>query len=126
MPRPATAPLDGLRVLDLSRALAGPYATMTLADLGADVIKIGSPGGGDDTRSWGPPFVTGSSGVQLILELARTADEDLILDVEHSTLGTIRLPGRPLRFSRSAAPAALPPPTLGQHNGVVREHLWEE
>jgi crotonobetainyl-CoA:carnitine CoA-transferase CaiB-like acyl-CoA transferase len=96
----AVTPLDGLRVLDLSRVLAGPYATMLLADLGADVIKVENPGGGDDTRSWGPPFVTGTSGapestyflsvnrgkrsvtvnlkdpagIELILELARTAD----------------------------------------------------
>jgi crotonobetainyl-CoA:carnitine CoA-transferase CaiB-like acyl-CoA transferase len=93
-------PLDGLRVLDLSRALAGPYAAMLLADLGADVIKIENPDGGDESRSWGPPFVTGSvgtsestyflsanrgkrsvradlkdpAGSDLVLELARTAD----------------------------------------------------
>lgn len=53
--------LKGVRVLDMSRILAGPFATMLFGDMGADVIKIESPNGGDDTRAWGPPFMGGES-----------------------------------------------------------------
>lgn len=57
----STGPLGGLRVVDLTRNLAGPYCTMLLADLGADVVKIEQPGAGDDTRSWAPPLWGGVS-----------------------------------------------------------------
>lgn len=54
-------PLDGIRVVDLSRALAGPFCTMLLGDLGAEVVKVEEPGVGDDSRHWGPPFTAGES-----------------------------------------------------------------
>ncbi|MFD0829510.1 CaiB/BaiF CoA transferase family protein [Neobacillus sp. M.A.Huq-85] len=57
--------LDGIKVLDLTRVLAGPYCTMILADLGADVIKVEAPGGSDETRGWGPPFQNGVSAYYL-------------------------------------------------------------
>jgi len=58
-------PLAGLRVLELARILAGPWAGQLLADLGADVVKVERPGEGDDTRHWGPPFITGADGASL-------------------------------------------------------------
>jgi crotonobetainyl-CoA:carnitine CoA-transferase CaiB-like acyl-CoA transferase len=58
-------PLAGVRVADFSRVLAGPYATMLLAELGADVVKVEQPGRGDDTRSWGPPYAGGEAAYYL-------------------------------------------------------------
>jgi crotonobetainyl-CoA:carnitine CoA-transferase CaiB-like acyl-CoA transferase len=60
-----SSPLAGVRVADLSRVLAGPYCTMVLADLGADVVKVERPEGGDETRSWGPPFAGGEAAYYL-------------------------------------------------------------
>jgi crotonobetainyl-CoA:carnitine CoA-transferase CaiB-like acyl-CoA transferase len=63
---PRSGPLRGVRVLDLSRILAGPFATMLLADLGADVIKVEQPGRGDETRRWGPPFTADGTAVYFL------------------------------------------------------------
>ncbi len=103
---PTTAgPLSGMRVLDLTRVLAGPFCTMMLADLGADVVKIEAPGG-DDTRRWGPPWIAGESAYftcvnrnkrDLVLdfrtEAARDAFRKLVVDadvvVENFKVGTM-------------------------------------
>lgn len=58
-------PLEGIRVLDLTRVMAGPYCTMMLGDMGADVVKVEQPGKGDDTRGWGPPFIEGEAAYYL-------------------------------------------------------------
>ncbi|CCM76953.1 CaiB/BaiF CoA transferase family protein [Rhizobium mesoamericanum] len=63
--QPQKPPLSGIRVIELARVLAGPWAGQMLADLGADVIKVENPDGGDDTRHWGPPFVEGADGENL-------------------------------------------------------------
>ncbi len=80
----AQGPLSGVRVLDLSRVLAGPWATQTLADLGAEVIKIERPGAGDDTRHWGPPFTAttdGSKGDAAYFMCANRGKKSVALDI---------------------------------------------
>lgn len=80
-------PLTGMRVLDLSRVLAGPWCTMTLADLGAEVIKVENPAGGDDTRHWGPPYVGGEAAYflcanrnkkSIAIDMSKPQGQDLI------------------------------------------------
>jgi crotonobetainyl-CoA:carnitine CoA-transferase CaiB-like acyl-CoA transferase len=89
-PDASLQPLHGVRVIDLSRVLAGPYCTMVLADLGADVVKVERPEGGDETRSWGPPFAGGEAAYYLsvnrgkrscAIDLSQTEGRDLALEL---------------------------------------------
>jgi crotonobetainyl-CoA:carnitine CoA-transferase CaiB-like acyl-CoA transferase len=77
----STRPLDGVRVVDLSRVLAGPYATMVLADLGAEVIKVERPGDGDETRTWGPPYAGGEAAYFLSVNRSKRS---IAVDLKHA------------------------------------------
>jgi crotonobetainyl-CoA:carnitine CoA-transferase CaiB-like acyl-CoA transferase len=90
--RPA-GPLEGLVVADFSRVLAGPFATMLLGDLGADVIKVEHPGGGDETRAWGPPFAHGHSTYYLAVNRNKRSVA-LDLKDEHGRRAARALAGR--------------------------------
>src|SRR6185436_5764874 len=98
--------LEGLRVLDLTRILAGPFCGQMLGDMGADVVKVEPPGAGDDTRTWGPPFVNGESAYflginrnkrSLTLNMASKAGQEVLQQlirksdvvVENFKLGTL-------------------------------------
>jgi crotonobetainyl-CoA:carnitine CoA-transferase CaiB-like acyl-CoA transferase len=117
-------PLAGVRVLDLTRVLAGPLCTMTLGDLGADVVKVEQPGRGDDTRAWGPPFANGESayllgvnrnkrgitlntrdprGLDILKRLMRGAD----VIVENFKPGTLDAWGVGYDFIKREAPRAI-------------------
>ncbi len=92
------APLDGIKVLELARILAGPWVGQALADLGADVIKVESPGG-DDTRAWGPPFVeadTGDIGDAAYFHCCNRGKRSVVLDfrTEHGREAVARLAAR--------------------------------
>ena len=131
-------PLHGVRVLDLSRVLAGPYCTMFLGDMGAEVVKIEQPGRGDDTRSWGPPFQGGESayflcvnrnkrsvtldlrkpdGIELLRRLALEAD----VLMENFRPGTLAGWG----LSETESPAPEPAPRLRVAFGLRRERAHE-
>jgi len=75
-------PLSGVRVLDLTRILAGPYATMILGDYGADVVKVEHPDGGDDTRSWGPPWVEEAGGASAYFTAVNRNKRSVALDLK--------------------------------------------
>src|SRR5687768_1615645 len=124
LPPPAAAPpialLSAVRILDLTTSIAGPYAAMLLADMGAGVVKIERPGAGDDSRAWGPPFLDGESlwflsvnrnkssvtldysnqaGKRVLDDLVRRADVVIVnlvprvqkkLGVDYATLSAIR------------------------------------
>src|SRR3954451_16912909 len=88
--REPQGPLAGVRVLDASRVLAGPYCGQVLGDLGAEVLKVERPGAGDETRGWGPPFAGGLSAYYLscnrnkrglTLDLSRPEGRDLFQDL---------------------------------------------
>jgi crotonobetainyl-CoA:carnitine CoA-transferase CaiB-like acyl-CoA transferase len=123
-PETSGGALQGLRVLDLTRILAGPLCTQMLGDMGADVIKVEPPGAGDDTRSWGPPFTHGESAYflginrnkrSLTLNMGMKAGQDVLAQlvrkadvlVENFKLGTLEKWGITNEWLVTNAPRAI-------------------
>ena len=119
----ADGPLAGIRVVDLTRILAGPLCTMMLGDMGAEVIKVEPPEKGDDTRGWGPPFVAGEAAYflginrnkrSLTLNMAVPAGQRILAGliekadvlIDNFRLGTLRNGDSPRRGSRNMRPAS--------------------
>ena len=131
-------PLTGLHVLDLSRVLAAPYATMALGELGADIIKVERASQGDDTRQWGPPFVAGESTYYLginrnkrsiALNLQNESDREIVRDlslgwadivVENFRPGTLERWGMGLDSLRQANPRLITATVRGYPAGDDR------
>lgn len=78
-----TSPLSGISVIDMTRIVAGPYCSMMLGDLGANVIKVEHPAGGDEARKWGPPFLNGSSESSYFTSLNRNK-KSICIDIKNS------------------------------------------
>ena len=111
-----SAPLAGLRVVDVTSSLAGPYCTQLLGALGADVVKVERAEGGDDTRAWGPPFHEGDG----ILFLAANANNrSLALDLRHpeAVEALLRVADRADVFLQSLRPG------LAERRGLGYEAL---
>jgi crotonobetainyl-CoA:carnitine CoA-transferase CaiB-like acyl-CoA transferase len=134
--------LDGLRVLDLTQVMAGPYCTMLLADLGADVVKIENPEDGDQTRrSWGYAVhgedsraflalnrnkrsvcldLKSAEGLADFHRLVLTADvRGMVQEIDHPIEGRVRVLGSPVRMSGTPARLRRHPPLLGEHTTEV-------
>ncbi len=118
-----TGALDGLRVLDLSNQLSGPYCAMLLGDLGADVIKVEHPDGGDNARQ-GAPHVHGESApFMTVFTDPHVKAREMAVEVDHARAGRTRVLGIPFKLSQTPGAVRRPAPTLGQHTDEILGQL---
>ena len=121
-----TMPLDGVRVLDLSRVLAGPFCTMMLGDMGADVLKVERPGAGDETRGWPEDLQS------VLVRLAQEVEvgRSVALDPEHHFLASVDhapvFDGLPLTREHGQAPRELGAPVLGDRGSAAHQRCGEQ
>ena len=115
-------PLDGTLVLDLSRVLAGPWASQSLVDLGTRVIKVERPGTGDDTRSWGPPYLQSGEHKESAYFLSANRGKQTVMQLQRADLGSTPSVRSPVRFRECSVEGHRAPPALGDSTeAVLRE-----